>query len=199
MTNAKNPGSVAEILARKAALEKRKAQQAEPEPKPEEKPEPKTAGVSVNKEKKLLNPLNKPKIKLAIKQRKKPAAYDALVIYCASPLGQSEYESQAEISKKFRVSEWTLSQWKLKESFWDEVNKMRTIVMRSKMVNGVLGAVYRKVLSEGTASEAKLLLEMAKVYSQKSTVDINTNEGIPDEKKAEILERLKMWDDDDEE
>lgn len=51
--------------------------------------------------------------------------YLEFVSWTALPASKRHPGTQKELAARFGLSEWTLSQWKLRDGFWSEVNRIR--------------------------------------------------------------------------
>lgn len=93
------------------------------------------------------------------------------VDWTALPTCQRYPKTQKELAKKFGVSEWTLSQWKLREDFWLEVNKIRKEWGRGKTPE-VLAGLLEKAKS-GDAPAARLWLEYVENHTTRNKSDVS--------------------------
>lgn len=190
--------SVAEILARQKTNTIKK--------ETKKKPATKKAGVIVGKKKKISKPIatkkNKhiKKTKQDLDNMRKPDVYLEFIRFTATLPNFRKLQNQQEFAKEFGVEESTLSNWKKKEGFWDEVREERKASMKDNMVGNIIMAVYRKAIREGTSKEAKLLLELSGEYEEKRTID-NTHviKELSEERQEEISKRLDNWFSPDEE
>ena len=187
--------SVAEILA-----SKKKATETTKEEK--KKPAIKKAVVISAKKTKSPTQINHNKKPLTKKEQKgienlrNPDKYLDFVRFIATPDNFKEIKTQKEFAKEIGVGEDTLCGWKKKDGFWDRVAEERKIMMKENMTPKIIMAVYRTVLRDGNAKEAKLLLELSGDYQEKKTVE-NTIKTLTPERAKEIDERFKMWDNPD--
>ena len=187
--------SVAEILA-----SKKKATETTKEEK--KKPAIKKAVVISAKKTKSPTQINHNKKPLTKKEQKgienlrNPDKYLDFVRFIATPDNFKEIKTQKEFAKEHGVNVWTLSEWKKRDGFWDLVAEERKLMMKENMTSKIIMAVYRTVLREGNAKEAKLLLELSGDYQEKKTVE-NTIKTLTPERAKEIDERFKMWDNPD--
>jgi len=204
--------SVAEIIARKKAESTRKTSTAPKTIKKIEKKKPaiKKAGFIVDKKNKgdiqnhsdnnetgkglnssLLNIMN-------------PSAYLAFIEFIATPPHLREIKTQGEFAKEFRISEDTLSLWKKRAGFEEDVDDARKRIVNFDMLSTALSALHRKIIKEGGASEVKLLYQIAGKLEEKKVIeDKRPVRELSEERKTEIAKRLENWmtvdDDDDEE
>lgn len=191
--------SVADIIARK-----KKISTEQPKKEVKKKPAKKRAGVVVGKKKATIKNHKKrtftKKPKNDIENLKKPDVYLDFIRFIATPDNFRDIQTQGEFAKKFNVEQPTLTNWKKRDGFWDRVRDERKEIMKDKMVNKVIMAVYRKALRDGTSKEAKLLLELSGEYEEKRILDARISNLTP-ERAKEIDERVRVWDkiDDDEE
>jgi len=191
MSKAK-PESVAEIIARRKANATKK--------ETEKKPAPKKAGVIVGKKKKKATPINSnkktpdKKANKDIENLRNPDLYLMFVEWMATPDRFREVLTQKEFAKEIGVGEDTLSEWKKRPGFWDSVREERRSVIKDKMVNNVISALYRTAIRDGQAKEAKLLLELGGEYEEKRvTENTHTIKELSEERQKEISKRLDNW------
>lgn len=93
------------------------------------------------------------------------------VDWTALPTSQRHPKTQKGLATKFGVSEWTLSQWKLREDFWLEVNKTRKEWGRGKTPE-VLAGLLEKAKS-GDAPAARLWLEYVENHTTRNKADVS--------------------------
>lgn len=211
MSKAK-PESVAEIIARKKAESNRKTNSTPKTTKKpvEKKPAKKPAGVIVNKKGKDDNRIDSD----STETRKglnssligilNPATYLAFIEFIATPPHLREIQTQQEFAKEFRISEDTLSLWKRRVGFEEDVDDARKRVVSFNMLSTALSALHKKILKEGNAGEVKLLYQIAgKLEERKVIEDKRPIRELSEDKKADIAKRLDNWmsidDDEDEE
>lgn len=196
--------SVADIIARR---KKEKATPKTTKKTKKSKPATKKAGVVVGKNEKISTQKNSKRItpeKTGLKgivNLKNPEVYQEFIKFIATLPNFRKLQTQGEFSQEFGVGEETLSAWKKRDGFWDDVREERKQSMKDNMVSNILMAVYRKVVKEGSSKEAKLLLEIAGEYEEKKIID-NRIKTVSPEQAEDIAKRVKMWtegmDDDDE-
>lgn len=93
---------------------------------------------------------------------KHPGEYMEFLLFMALPralrVEVCGAKDQRELAKKFGVGEDTLSEWKQREGFREDVDRLRRDFFRER-TGDVLLAVETKAIRTGDAAEAKLLLE----------------------------------------
>lgn len=89
---------------------------------------------------------------------KKEAEYLQFIKWVALPEPLREPRTQKELAVVLRVDESSLSDWKKRDGFWDEVKKELRTWSKEKTPNVIMG-LYRKAVRDGTAQEAKLWLQ----------------------------------------
>lgn len=91
-----------------------------------------------------------------------PGAYFTLVYFIALPRVMREriigVGTQEELAKKMGVSEKTLSCWKNRTGFSDDVQSIRAGFFRERTADALL-SLENKAIKTGDASEVKLLLQ----------------------------------------
>ncbi len=93
--------------------------------------------------------------------------YEEFIHWVARPKPLRVPKTQRDLAKKHGIAEETLSRWKNKEGFWDEVRKEIKQWARDKTPN-VINAIYQKIIRQGGAAEAKLWLEYIEGWAEKS-------------------------------
>ena len=203
--------SVAEIIARKKAESTRTTNSTPKTTKKIEKKKPATkkAGFIVGKK-------NKEEIRIdsdceemgkglnsSLLGIQNPATYLAFIEFIATPTHLREIQTQQEFAKEFRISEDTLSLWKKRLGFEEDVDDARKRVISFNMLSTALSALHRKIIKEGNAGEVKLLYQIAgKLEERKVIEDKRPVRELTEEKKAQIAKNIENWmnmEDDDEE
>jgi len=80
-----------------------------------------------------------------------------------------------DFAKKYGVDRSTLSLWQRDEKFQKEVDKYRKVWFKERTPN-VIQALYKRIISEGKAPEAKLWLQYIEDWKERSEIDVNSNE-----------------------
>lgn len=89
------------------------------------------------------------------------------------PAERGDLQTQHEFSLFYKVSEHTLSKWKRRPEFWEEVDKLRTPWIKAKK-SEVLYALAEKAAKTGNAAEVKLWLQYAEGWQEKSKIETTT-------------------------
>ena len=97
--------------------------------------------------------------------------YLEFITWTALPVSERHPRTQKELASKFNLSEWTLSQWKLRDGFWVEVGKLRKEWGKDKTPE-VLAGLLEKAKA-GDASAARLWLEYVEGHIPRSRSDIS--------------------------
>ena len=113
----------------------------------------------------------------------KPIEYLEFVKFIAVPQVMRELKTQGDFSKKFEVSETTLSEWKARDGFWDDVAKQRRLFFKDKTSN-VVASIYRAAL-ESSPADRKLWLQYIEEWSEKQELE-HKGEGL-----ASLSEAIK--------
>jgi hypothetical protein len=95
--------------------------------------------------------------------------YFDFILWISLPKTLRKPKTQRELAKKFGVGEDTLSDWKNRVGFWDEVSKQRKSWCKEK-TSDVIEALYQKIIETGGASEVRLWFEMVEDWSTKEEV-----------------------------
>ncbi len=96
----------------------------------------------------------------------KPDIFREFVVWMSIPEPLRKPKTQQEFAKRFKVSEWTLSQWKKRDDFWKEVEAEWNKWGREKTSNVML-KFYNKVMREGTTPDFKLWFQYFLRWSEK--------------------------------
>lgn len=133
----------------------------------------------------------KPKNKRNPQPKKDYFGIENFTKWIALPKSLRNPKTQEEICKKYKIASSTLSRWKQKEGFWDEVKKEVKEWSRGKTPN-VIQAIYQKILKQGGAAEAKLWLEYVEGWAEKSEFkgEIKNTEIILDPEEKKMLDKI---------
>lgn len=118
--------------------------------------------------------------------------YLCFIDFMATPKEFRDIQNQGEFSKEFKVSENTLTAWKNRQGFWEDVREARRKYIRSEMLGTAIVALKRSILKDGKAPEVKLLFQLADEFEEKSVVIKKTSK-LTEEQKAGFADRLKRW------
>ncbi len=110
--------------------------------------------------------------------------YLEFISWTALPVSERHPGTQKELASQFGVSEWTLSQWKLRNGFWLEVEKIRKEWGRGKTPD-VLAGLLEKAKA-GDAPAARLWLEYVEGHTPRSRSDISV---VPQILISEVIAR----------
>ena len=121
------------------------------------------------------------------------AEYQMFIDFCATPAIYREIENQNEFAKKFKVSIQTLSSWKKRPDFESRYVKALKEFVRKDLVGQSIASLSRQILKEGKAPEVKLMLQLAGVLEEKSSVKVETDSGLTPEQEAGFADRLRRW------
>ena len=92
--------------------------------------------------------------------------YRDFVVWIATPKSLREPATQGELAKQFGIGEDTLSDWKNRLDFWDEVVKERNRWTREK-TSDVIHALYKRASESGGAQEVRLWMEIVEGLNSK--------------------------------
>ena len=114
---------------------------------------------------------------------KKPAEYMEFVKFIATPQVMRELKTQEDFANKFGVAETTLSEWKARDGFWDDVARARRLFFKDKTSN-VVASIYKAALG-ASPQDRKLWLQYIEEWSEKEEI-AHTGEGM-----RELSEAIK--------
>lgn len=196
MSTANKPESVAEIIARRKASEQGTTKQ--PGDSPERRTAPKKAVKPVGKKQITSNKLKKPRrgreIVSDMASVKKVDVYLAFIEFLATPPHLKDIQTQEEFSKKYEVSGWTLSEWKKRDGFFDDVDSKRKEIINEKMLTFSLTALHKKIVTEGNGSDVKVLWQIAGKFEERKVVETKKNvKKLSVERKEQILKNIQNW------
>ena len=102
----------------------------------------------------------------------KPAEFNQFVQWISVPEHLRELKTQGDFSKKYNVSEKTLSEWKQRDDFWRAVEIEWRKWGRVKTSN-VIARFYATTMKEGKTSDIKLWLQYFLDWSEKIDSKVN--------------------------
>lgn len=121
---------------------------------------------------------------------KKKVEYQHIVAWVALPTSHKENypneqepwecTNEREIAKKLGIDQSTISIWKSKQEFWEEVFKVQKIITAGDVADVILG-LKRAAIATGKAPEVKLYLQLAGMISESEKVEHQIS---PELKKA---------------
>ena len=206
MSKAKKTESVAEILARKKANAKGKTKINKTNKKTTtkkagvKKPAPKKAGKIVEKKstkqtrnnfdnKKKINEIHSDLVGL-----RHPQGYLEFIDFLATPPHLREHETQAEFAKSIQVSENTLTDWKKRVGFYEDLNERRRNIVDVEMLATSVTALHKRILKKGKGADVKVLWQIAGRFEEKSVVENKPPiKQLSVERKEQILKNIKNW------
>lgn len=92
--------------------------------------------------------------------------YSDFVAWTALPTELRVPKTQRELAKKFGVGEDTLSEWKRRNGFWEEVTDKRKAWGRERTPDVML-ALFKRIQRTGSAPEVRLWLEVVEEWQSK--------------------------------
>lgn len=93
--------------------------------------------------------------------------YRDFVVWIATPKALREPATQRDMAKQFGVGEDTLSDWKNRPDFWEEVKEERSRWTREK-TSDVIHALYKRASEGGSAHEVRLWMEIVEGLNSKN-------------------------------
>lgn len=92
--------------------------------------------------------------------------YHQFVLWTSLPKELREPKTQAELSKQFGVGQDTVSEWKKRIGFWDEVARQRKNWSKEK-TSDIIYSLYKRIMETGNASEVKLWFQLMEDWSER--------------------------------
>ncbi len=99
------------------------------------------------------------------------------------------FANEQDFAEKYKLSQDTLTDWKRKEGFWDEVAKFRDRWARRKTTD-VVAALLRNILKNGDKAEVEFWFKKFEGFRDVSDINIISE---VDRRTAEISDILKKW------
>lgn len=107
---------------------------------------------------------------------RKEAEYQEFVRFTAIPRVFREkefgYNLDSDFAKKYKVNPSTLSGWKKDQNFWNETKSLLKFWGKDR-VPDVLASVYKKIIKDGGAAEAKFFLQYVDDWKENSAVNVH--------------------------
>ena len=119
--------------------------------------------------------------------------YHEFILWIALPKELREPNTQTELSKHFGVGQDTLSEWKKRKGFWDEVVEHRKSWTKEK-TSDVIYALYKRIIETGSAAESKLWFQIIDNWSERFMAVIekeNPLTKLTDKELAELIKKQK--------
>ena len=104
--------------------------------------------------------------KRASKKLRHVDEYDSFVTWIGLPKELRSPKTQRELAKDFGVGEDTLSEWKQRPAFWEDVAKRRKSWGRERTPD-VLMSLYKRIEKTGSAPEIRLWMEIMEDWQAK--------------------------------
>ena len=82
------------------------------------------------------------------------------------------FNSDSEFAKHFKVNPGTLSEWRKDPEFWNEVRDRLRTLLKDKIPD-VMAGVYKKIIKDGSAAEAKFFMQWVDDWKEKSEVNLH--------------------------
>ena len=124
----------------------------------------------------------------------KPEEYIKFVEFMTLPLFLRKevfrFETATAFAKKYNVCPDTLTDWKRRDGFWDRVKRERPKWVKER-ASEVLASLYRKAISDGSASEVKLFLQYAGEFEESQVVRLLEKE--PSEEEKELIKKALSY------
>lgn len=119
--------------------------------------------------------------------------YLEFIDFMATPKELRELETMGDFSKKFGIHRDTLTNWKNRQGFWEDVRDARRKYIKENILGTAIVALKKAILKDGKAPEVKLLFQLADEFEEKSSVEVKKPSRLTDEQKRGFGERLARW------
>jgi hypothetical protein len=119
--------------------------------------------------------------------------YHKFILWIALPKELRKPNTQVELSKHFGVGQDTLSEWKKRTGFWEEVAKQRKEWSKEK-TSDIIYALYKRIIETGNAAEVKLWFQLIENWSERFRTSIeeeNPLTKLTDRELAELIKKQK--------
>lgn len=103
--------------------------------------------------------------------------YHEFLYWLALPIDLRGEKTQKEFAKKIGVGEDTLSDWKKREGFHEELNDLRRAIF-SERASNVLRAVERRALGPGGNQDAALFFKATGVIKDQTDLKLGVDEDL---------------------
>ena len=120
---------------------------------------------------------------------KNPLEFQEFIVWIATPEPLREPKTQRDLAVKLGVGEDTLSEWKQRAGFWDEVKKEWDKWGKEK-TNNVIVRFYQKILSpDVSTADFKLWFQFFLDWSEKTEVEHSGTVNVKDMKELLVVVR----------
>ncbi|NLZ96512.1 MAG: hypothetical protein GX926_00725 [Candidatus Magasanikbacteria bacterium] len=119
--------------------------------------------------------------------------YHKFILWIALPKELRKPNTQVELSKHFGVGQDTLSEWKKRTGFWEEVARQRKEWSKEK-TSDIIYALYKRIIETGNAAEVKLWFQLIENWSERFRTSIeeeNPLTKLTDRELAELIKKQK--------
>ncbi|MDD4661855.1 MAG: hypothetical protein PHG24_01060 [Candidatus Pacebacteria bacterium] len=116
--------------------------------------------------------------------------YHKFILWIALPKELRKPNTQVELSKHFGVGQDTLSEWKKRTGFWEEVAKQRKEWSKEK-TSDIIYALYKRIIETGNAAEVKLWFQLIEDWSERLTASIEEENPLTKLTDNELAELIK--------
>lgn len=112
-----------------------------------------------------------------------PVEYLAFIKWIATPEIFREQKTQGDFSEKFGIGQDTLSEWKSRDGFWDEVRKETRAFFKEKTPL-IVASIYKKLATNPDGPLAKIWLQYIEEWKEEQVQSHKFgNELTPEEQK----------------
>jgi hypothetical protein len=109
------------------------------------------------------------------------------------------FNTDKEFANHFKVNPCTLVEWRKDPEFWNDVRDRLKDLLKDKIPD-IMAGVYKKVIKDGSAAEAKFFMQYVDDWKEKSEVNVHyaaikklqeSNERLFEEEKIKYREKNK--------
>lgn len=118
--------------------------------------------------------------------------YLDFVAWVALPTELRQPKTQQDLAKEFGVGQDTLSEWKQRPDFWEDVSKKRREWGRERTPD-VLLALFKRIQKTGGAAEVRLWMECIEGWQSKVIVAPNPYADLQEMTDEELHLELEKW------
>lgn len=98
-------------------------------------------------------------------RRYKVVEYIEFVKWTALPTSERDPKNQGGFSKRYKVNQKTLSQWKASPEFWDDVSRIRKAYMQNDFAE-IIKALTKNIIKNGKGQDVKVYAQIAGVMRE---------------------------------
>lgn len=108
---------------------------------------------------------------------KKLQEYYEFLYWMATPIDLRTEKTQKEFALRIKVAQETLVEWKKREGFYEELNRIRISIF-SERASNVLRAVERRALERGGNQDAALFFKATGIIKDQNDIKLGVDEDL---------------------